>query len=227
MQILIMQYARYLIVLILGAAILAGGCTQDINPSKTNITTTITTVPASLEAYALTPSEIPPGFIQTENRKKDPSEVSQLAQDLGWQAGYVVQYFNSSDKITDTNSIIQTITIYPEKNIPDIISVSEKQVRTDPNMTYTVLPVTGFGDTAIAMKGTPISQLVVQPESGLFTGISSLSNSDTTATASFQRETRIIFFSKGDVFEVLQVKGSSINQETFLALAATAYAKLT
>jgi len=219
-----MQATRYLIALLLCAALFSAGCTQNTSPPTQDFTTT-TAVPGSLVSYALTSSDVPEGFELTENRMKDATEVSQLAMDLGWQAGYVVRYFNASDKITDTNSITQTIAVYPEKNIPDIISVAEKQVRADANMTNTILPVTGFGDNAIAIKGTPVSQMVVQPEGGLITGLSSLSQPD-TATASLQKETLTIFFSKGDVFEVIQVKGPGIDMETFTTIATAAYKKL-
>ena len=43
-------------------------------------------------------------------------------------------------------TIVQTITVYPEKSIPGMIGAIGKQERSDTDMTFSDIPCSGIGD---------------------------------------------------------------------------------
>lgn len=218
-----MQISRCLFIsLIMCAAILCAGCTQNPSPASTT-TVAVPVVSYDPAKYALAQSDMPPGFVLAESRTKTSADLSKVAMELGWQAGHVVRFVHPAQNGTGASEIIQTVTRYPAKNIPDLIAMAEMQGRSSSDMSYTGIPVTGLGKDARAFSGQIGSPVMVKPTDAnpVMAGM----NKNEAAVVTQSNFTEILF-SKGDIFVVFTMTGDSPDAALLADLARTAYAKI-
>ena len=219
-----MHISRMLLVtLVICAAIFSAGCTQN-STSQVPVTPVTTSVNVANPAQiALTQSEVPQGFTQVERWAKTPADVSKLALDLGWQAGYEVRFISPVQGGMGNNEIVQSIAIYPESTIKDVIAMADQQGRPDTDLTYTNLPVQGLGNNSRAFSGKASSQILLKPTQAnqLITGLDK-----NEVQAIFKNEVAEIIFSKGNTFEVIKMTGPSVDTPLLIDLAKKAYAKI-
>jgi len=122
-----------IVAILVCSLIFAAGCT---GRAGTAVPVAPTPAHITLESLVLTPSEVPQNFTLAEIRAKNVTDVSKLAWDLGWKQGYVVRFTRPSEGISGPTEILQTVTLYPAKNIPAIAELAEKQERSDKNMLF-------------------------------------------------------------------------------------------
>jgi hypothetical protein len=144
--------------------------------------------------------------------------MSSLALQLGWQDGYTITYTNTTSPLAGS-AIIQTIAIYPEKSIPDVIALIGKQEQSDSDVTYTGIPSPGIGDISGGYTGKARAQMILKTD-----------DSNPLAPGAVKTEPgqdiAEIWFSKGTVFEVIRMTGPGADTDAAISLARTAYAKL-
>ena len=212
-----MSRAPYLIIAILVCSLIfAAGCT-----GRNGTVAPAVPTPAfiTLESLVLTPSEVPQNFTLHESRVKNATEVGKLAQDLGWQQGYVVRFTRPLEGIPGQTEILQTITRYPAKNIPTIAALAEKQERSDNTMIFTNLSSPAIGSYSQAFSGTVNPLMTPEPDNGNLLGSGSVGG---TVRQDFVE----IIFSKGDILEVLRITGPGADNATLISLAQKAYNKI-
>ena len=212
-----------LVTLVICAAIFSAGCTQNstLQVPVTPVTASVTV--ANPSQIALTQSDVPKGFTLVESRAKTAADVSKLALELGWQDGYVVRFISPVKNATGTNEIVQSVAIYPERTIKDVITLAEQQGQFDSDLTYTDLPVQGLGNNARAFSGKANAQILIKPTQAnpIFAGI----NENETQAVSKNSVAEIIF-SKGKTFEDFRMTGPSPDTALLIDLAKKAYAKI-
>ena len=212
-----MSSAPYFIIAILVCSlILAPGCT---GRAGTAVPAAPTPAAVNLESLTLTPSEVPQNFTQRESRVKNFTEVSKLARDLGWQQGYVVRFTRSPEGVPDQTEILQTVTLYPAKNIPTIAALAEKQERSDKNMLFSNLSSPPLGSYSRAFSGTANPLVTPKPDN-----VNPLGSGSVEGTV--QQDFVEIIFSKGDLLEVLRMTGPGADYPTLVSLAQKAYIKI-
>ncbi len=212
-----------LVTLVICAAIFSAGCTQN-STSQVRVTPVTTSVNVANPAQlALTQSEVPQGFTQVERWAKTPADVSKLALDLGWQAGYEVRFISPVQGGMGNNEIVQSIAIYPESTINDVIAMAKQQGRSDTDLIYTDIPVQGLGNNARAFSGKASAQILLKPTPAnqLIKGFDK-----NEVQAVFKNEVAEIIFSKGNTFEVIKMTGPSVDTALLIDLAKKAYAKI-
>lgn len=193
---------------------LGAGCTQSAHPED------IPAAPAPLLAdLALTAADAPDNYTLVESRAKTADEVGSLAQDLGWQGGYVVTYSGMPDHPMGPTEISQTITTYPAANILDLVAFVNTNDRADPELIITPLPPPGLGEQSHAFSGKAGSQIVVRENKGdpLMTG---------SLKGSLKQDVVEIIFAKGTTLVVLRMTGPYADYALLRELAEKAYAKL-
>jgi len=219
-----MHISRKLIVsLVICAAVFCAGCTQNLS-SKVPVAPVTVSVPVADPAQlALTQSDVPQGFAMVESRAKTPADVSKLALDLGWQDGYEVRFSSPAQVGRGGDEIIQSIAIYQERTIPDVITLAEQQGRSDSDLTYTDLKVRGLGNNARAFSGKASAQILIKPADAnpILAGMNK-----NEVQAVFKNEVAEIIFSKGNTFEVFRMTGPSPDTVLLVNLAEKAYAKI-
>jgi hypothetical protein len=211
-----MQYSRFLIPALLVTALLAvAGCTTTGTPPVT----ATATPPVTLASLALAPSDVPANYTLAGSREKNQSEMGPLALQLGWEGGYIVTYTNDTVTPYGQTTIVQTITRYPVSSMPGITGLVRKQEMTDVDMDYTNLSVEGLGDLGGGYLATPHTQILIKP---VDSGNAIVKGS---AQAVMTHEIAEVWFSKGEVFEVIRVTGPGADRATVTSLARAAYAK--
>jgi len=150
--------------------------------------------------------------------------MSQLAMDLGWQGGYVAEFTNSTAGPGNQDIILQSITTYPRKNIPDIIAVVDRQDRYVSDMTVTDLTAPGIGDTSGGFTAKVWGVQVVEsntmvplPTGPVVTG---------PAPSGTREDFAEVYFSKDTTFEVIRMTGPHSSGAAVISLARTAYNKI-
>jgi hypothetical protein len=135
----------------------------------------------------------------------------------------VVRFTRTAQGGKEEIEIVQSIAIYQERTIPDVIALAEQQGRSDRDLTYTDLPVRGLGVNARAFSGKARAQILIKPieTNPVFAGmntheVQAVSKSDVAE----------IIFSKGNTFEVCRMTGPSPDTELLFDLAQKAYAKI-
>jgi hypothetical protein len=196
--------------------ILAAGC---VGRAGTAVPATPTPELITLESLVLTSSEISQNFSLRESRVKNSTEVSKLAQDLGWQQGYLVRFTRPHEGISGQTEILQTVTRYPAKNIPAIAAFAEKQERSDNNMLFSDLSSPPLGNYSRAFSGTVNTLKTPEPDNGSLLGSGS-------AGETVRQDFVEIIFSKGDILEVLRMTGPDPDYSTLGSLAQKAYNKI-
>ena len=196
--------------------ILAAGCT---GPAVTAVPAVPTPAGIMLESLVLTPSEVHQNFTLHESRAKNSTDVSKIARDLGWKQGYVVRFVRSPEGVPGQTEILQTITLYPAKNIPAIAELAEKQELSDKNMLFSNLSSPTLGNYSRAFSGTVNTLMTPEPYNG-----NPLGSGPVGGTV--QQDFVEIIFSKGDILEVLRMTGPGADYSTLVSLAQTAYNKI-
>jgi len=211
-----MSTSRHLIITILVCfLILAAGCT--VRDTKA-INSLSTPARLPLESLVLTPSDVPQNFTLVESRAKNASEVGNLARSLGWQQGYVVRYARSPEGVSGNAEILHTIVLYPEKNIPAIADLIERQERSDSNMTFSNLSSPALGNYSHAFSGKENIRIINKSDNVF------LLEYDSTRET-IQQDFIEIIFSKGDILEIIRLTGPGSDFSTLSSLAQKAYSK--
>jgi hypothetical protein len=212
-----MSTCRHLIITILVCfLILAAGCTVR-NTTTGNPPSKTARLP--FESLVLTPSDVPPNFTLVESRAKNVTEVGNLAISLGWQQGYVVRYARSPKGVSGNSEILHTIVLYPEKNIPAIAELIERQERSDSNMTFSNLSSPSLGNYSHAFSGKE-NLRIINKSDNVF-----LLEYDSTRET-IQQDFIEIIFSKGDILEIIRLTGPESDFSTLSSLAQKAYNKI-
>jgi hypothetical protein len=222
-EVLFMQISRNLVVFcLLCTALFCAGCTQSASPVTDTPGSDAGTVinPGQL---ALAPSEFPQGSILTGSRSKNPSDMSRLALDLGWQGGHVVRYTVPSQDGKETYEITQSIALYPERTIPDVIAFSYQQAHSDRDMVYSDFAARGLGGSAKAFSGKAGIQIPLKTgnDNPVLVSMDSKETQSDTKTDFAE-----VIFSKGKTFEVITITGPSPDTAFLLNVSQTAYAKI-
>ena len=211
-----------LILAFLACILLAfAGCTQA--PGRANATTPEPAVLFNLSSLGLATGDLPAGYTLVGGREKTLSDVGQMAKDLGWQGGYELRFADSAVDDVNGTGIVQSIAIYPEKNIPGIIAMVNSQDRSDDTLRYTNLSLPGIGDAAAGFYGKAPAQIVVKPtnQNPLATG-----NGSHDVEVVYPRDIAEVIFAKGQVFEVIRITGPGADPSLAGSLAGTAYGKI-
>jgi hypothetical protein len=212
-----MSASRLLIITILVCfCILAAGCTG--RDTKTvNSPSTPERLP--LESMVLTSSDVPRNFTLVESRAKNATDVGNLALSLGWQQGYVVRYARSPEGVSGTTEILHTIALYPEKNIPAIAELIERQERSDSNMTFSNISSPSLGNYSHAFSGKENIRIINKSDNLFLLEYDS-------AKETIQQDFIEIIFSKGDILEIIRLTGTGSDFSTLSHLAQKAYSKI-
>jgi hypothetical protein len=216
-----MDGSRYLILCAFVCAVLAASGCSTTGSSASAAPASATPYPAvTLAPLALTPADAPQGSTLTGSREKDAAEVSRLALDLGWQAGYVVTFTNNSAGPDGQTTIVQTLTAYPEKSIPGVIGVVIRQEQSGTDMTFSDIPAPGLGDTSGGFTGKahPRSIVTMNDNSNPLIPVA--------AKTEPKQDFAEVYFSKGPIFEVIRMTGPGSDAVTVTTLARMAYAKI-
>jgi hypothetical protein len=171
----------------------------------------------------LNPADLPPNFTLVESSARNAADVGSLAKDLGWEGGYGIRYAVPAVDKRGPTEISQSIAFYPEKNIPSIIDLSDKQDRSDPDLSYTSFSPEGLGNNSRGFFGNASAEILVKPtnENPLVTG-----PDNHEVAVVYTREVAEIIFTKGDVFEVLRMTGPGANVTVLQDLAGKAYRRI-
>jgi hypothetical protein len=167
----------------------------------------------------LTPSDVPQNFTLVESRAKNATDVGNLAHSLGWQQGYAVRYARSPEDGTGSTEILQTIALYPEKNIPAVAELIESQERSDNNITFSNLSSPSLGNYSHAFSGKETVRIINKSDSTFLLEYDS-------AKETIQQDFIEIIFSKGDFLEIIRLTGPGSDFSTLSYLAQKAYNKI-
>jgi hypothetical protein len=148
--------------------------------------------------------------------------MSKLALDLGWQGGSAIHFVKPSKNPFNTTDILQSVAIYPARNITDILSYAIKADQSDQDLVYTTLPSPGIGDYSNAFSGKSNAQLIIKPEENY----SLITGKSVTAQTVMKKDFIEIVFSKGSTFEVLRMSGPEADYNVLRNLAENAYRKI-
>lgn len=217
-----MRSLPYLILAILLCGALAvAGCT-----SGTKTPPPVTATAISLPSIALDRTDLPEGYVLTMSKVKDVSDVSPLAQSLGWRSGYVAQYTKS---VAPGTVILHSLAGYSEGNMPDVVDYVNKADRTCSDLNYFDIVVTGVGDNSRAFIGHIPNQeqvpvITIAPAAGPLSDVA-VSKEGTNTVTCGQGYLEIIF-TKGNVLEVIRFSGPVTDDKEAIAIAQKAYSKI-
>ncbi len=196
--------------------ILAAGCTvRDTQGVNTEPGPAL----LPLQSMVLAPSDLPQNFTLVESRAKNATDVGNLALSLGWQQGYSVRYASSPKDGTGSSEILQTIALYPEKNIPAVAELIERQERSDNNMTFSNMSLLSLGNYSHAFSGKETVRIFNTSEDVFLLEYGS-------AKETIQQDFVEIIFSKGDILEIIRFTGPGSDFSTLSRLAQKAYSKI-
>jgi hypothetical protein len=167
----------------------------------------------------LTLSDVPQNFTLVESRAKNASDVGNLALSFGWQQGYVVRYARSTESRSERAEILHTIALYPEKNIPAVAELIERQERSDKNMTFSNLSSPSLGNYSHVFSGKE-----TVPVTNTSDNVFLLEYDSTKETV--QEDFIEIIFSKGDILEIIRLTGTGSDFSSLSQLAQKAYSKI-
>jgi len=206
-------------VLVVCAALLAAGCT-----SADTGAVPAAPVPAAynttLASLALTPADLPAGSTPVLSQARAAGEMSEQARDLGWRGGYVTVYTLPAND-TGTATVIQSLAVYAEKNITDIIAVVDANERLQTGFVFTDMPLPATGAGTRAFAATPVNATPAAISAG------AVATPDQGSGSAADGYIEVIF-GKGDILEVIRISGPGAGEQrsTLASLAEAAYAKL-
>jgi hypothetical protein len=209
-----MQKGTFAIVIVILLFIGSAGCLSSSPVAQTTSepTPTITATPTpvgpvsriGISGMALQLADIPSDYILKDRSDVPYSKTTQLSRDLGWREGYSVTFYRLNPEKFDMTGLRQTITLYPIQNMNRVFDMAKEEIVSPVNgETGTIfeLPLTRIGDQSIAYKRENTS----------------IPNSLPVYT---------ILFVKKDVFETLQMGGTTTDYETLKELARIAVDKI-
>ena len=153
---------------------------------------------------ALQLADIPSDYILKDRSDVPYTKTTQLSRDLGWREGYSVTFFRMNQEKFDMTGLRQTITRYPIQNMNRVFEMAKDEMLSPVNGgtgTIFELPLARIGDQSIAYK-----------------------RENTSAPDSLPVYT--ILFVKKDVFETLEMGGTTTDYETLKELARIAADKI-
>ena len=151
--------------------------------------------------------DVPNDFTLTESRRKNATEVSSLALDLGWQDGYFVQFEKQGSSSLEPTVVSQSIALYPPERMKDVLQyvVITEESQYPGSVVNLTDPKIGEESRAYAVSKT----------------------AGTTENVSSQDIAYSeIIFTKGPVFEVIRTSGPSADYQTIEDLALKASEKI-
>jgi hypothetical protein len=168
-------------------------------------TTPDSTVPMTgPSGMALQLADLPSDYILKDRSEIPYMEMSQLSRDLGWREGYSVTFYRMNQKKFDMTGLRQTIGQYSSPNMNRVLDMAKDEIVNPADAgTGTVyeLPLTRIGEASIAYKTENVSAPYHQP---VYT----------------------ILFVKKDVFETLEMGGTTTDYETLKNVARIAADKI-
>ncbi len=191
-------------VLLLIIAVFVAGCTSN-SPAST--TTPVPTTPQLSTVdpadMALTLSDVPTGFTIKEGSEKTSSDVSQEYIRDGWEKGYYVQFDRVNTATQDFEILEQTLSVYPIGHVNLVMTQASTEILQTANATNTVekLSDPSIGDSSAAFRTK-------------------------TSIDGFPVTGFTIFFVKKDVFEALDLEGTSADYATLKNLANVSVSKI-
>lgn len=152
---------------------------------------------------ALQLADLPDGYIIRERSEVAYADVNPLAKDEGWKKGYYVAFYRMSTKNYDITGITQQISVYPPDRIRIIFDEAKLDVmaRANASVSITELPFPKTGDRAIALRLTD-------------------------ANDQYGIMTYTVIFTKKDVLEQVEMKGTTTDYEVLKNIAGTAAGKI-
>jgi hypothetical protein len=152
---------------------------------------------------ALQLADLPDGYVIRERSEVAYADINPLARDEGWKKGYYVSFYRMNTKNYDITGITQQISVYPLDHIRIIFDEAKSDVmaRANASVSVTELPFPKTGDRAIALRFTD-------------------------ANDQYGIMTYIVIFTKKDVLEQVEMKGTTTDYEVLKNIAGTAAGKI-
>ena len=205
-----MKYA--IIVGILICTLCTAGCfLLDPAPQVVPPTTQVTPPPtpesriATVEpsGMALQLADLPEGYVIRERSDVAYADINPLARNEGWKKGYYVAFYRMNTRNNDITGITQQISVYPPDRIRIIFEEVKTGVESRANASVSVaeLPFSKTGDRSIALRFTDVND-----EYGIMT--------------------YTVIFTKKDVLEQIEMKGTTTDYEVLKNIAGTAAGKI-
>ena len=197
------------IVILMSLFIISCGCLSvpfaQPAPSPTpEVTVQPTTAnPVSMSApseLALQLADIPGDYILKERSDIPYTKTTQIARDLGWRQGYMVTFYRINAAKYDMTGLRQIIELYPLANMNKVFDMAKEAMNLQADsgqVTQNELPIEKIGDKSIAYVTENTSAPMRLP---VYT----------------------ILFVKKDVFEKLEMSGTTTDFETLKNLARIA-----
>jgi len=205
-----MKYA--IIVGILICTLCTAGCfLLDPAPQVVPPTTPVTLPPtpesriATVEpsGMALQLADLPEGYVIRERSDVAYADINPLARNEGWKKGYYVAFYRMNTRNYDITGITQQISVYPPDRIRIIFEEVKTGVESRANASVSVaeLPFSKTGDRSIALRFTD-------------------------ANDQYGIMTYTVIFTKKDVLEQIEMKGTTTDYEVLKNIAGTAAGKI-
>lgn len=220
-----MRSLQYFILLILICGVLAvAGCTTNTAPAVP--ATHTSSVP--LASLAIDRNDLPEYYILTASYDKNITEMGELAQHLGWQAGHVTEYMTTKDVPEGFQTVVrQTLATYPESSMPEIIRYIVQSDQSYSNLVYTDFPAPGLGGNGIVFVA---NNRMLADATPVPTVTGALAASDALKEQTFERPDGQIFaeaiFAKGTTLEVIRMTGPAPDPQNLTVIAQKAYSKI-
>jgi len=205
-----MKYA--IIVGVLLCTLCTAGCflldpAPQVMPPATPVTlpptpeSRITTVEPS--GMALQLADLPEGYVIRERSDVAYADINPLARNEGWKKGYYVAFYRMNTRNYDITGITQQISVYPPDRIRIIFEEVKTGVESRANASVSVaeLPFSKTGDRSIALRLTD-------------------------ANDQYGIMTYTVIFTKKDVLEQIEMKGTTTDYEVLKNIAGTAAGKI-
>lgn len=154
-------------------------------------------------AMALQLSDLPDGYIIKERSDVVYADLNPLARDEGWKKGYYVAFYRMDVRNYDITGISQQISIYPLDRVRIIFDdvKTSLQSRANTSVTVTELPFPKTGDRTIALRTV-------------------------NANDPYGIMTYTLVFTKKDVLEQIEMRGTTTDYEVLKDIAARAAGKI-
>jgi len=156
-----------------------------------------------LSAMALQLSDLPDGYSIRERSDVSYAEVSPMARDEGWKKGYYVSFYRMNVKNYDITGITQQISSYPLNRMTLIYDEVKNNLitRADASVSVTELPFPKTGDRTIALR--------------------SMDPNDQYGIITYT-----VIFTKKDVLEQIEMRGTTTDYEVLKDSAQKAASKI-
>jgi hypothetical protein len=205
-----MKYAAVLVLLI-WSSMTAGCFLLDQAPPSLHPTTLPTPIPTTESristvepsVMALQISDLPEGYTIKERSDVSYAEINPIARGEGWKKGYYVAFYRMNTKNYDITGISQQISIYPLNRMALIFDEVKNGIisRMNASVSVTELPFPKTGDRTIALRSID-------------------------ANDSYGIIVYTVIFTKKDVFEQIEMRGTTTDYEVLKDITATAALKI-